>query len=1232
MNICKKHTIKIRFYISAFLLLLVALFISVRLNEKSFSIEQFTSSLQNKVIYHDNKISLALEQLKINYNNDPKIIAPSVNEIYPEASKLGFTFLIIQNDSLIYWSDNFFDPTTLLNNQEIPDAIHTGNGYYRIIKSTIGERIFCGIYVIKYDYVYQNDLLKNTFHPSFNLSNNVNLSLTTNDHCIYSESGTFLFSVLKSSYKDFTTQNQFLIIFLYFFLILSALGILYELHLSIFKKTAKRMLFIFGFVMEVLLFRAILFYFHIDKFFTKSPLFGPLHYAHNDLIPSIADLFLHVLFLFIISIFLYYHLKFDIKKLHRNTFHRFFIIISLFIHIYIFSKLIIFISKTLVFDSNISLNLNNFFSLSYLSFFNIVILLLAIFSFFFVSIKLGYFAYKYSNSLKNYLFTAVLVSLGLFLILLLKSRIDIFNSLAILFYTLSLGLFIKHNSSKFTLANIVFYIVFFSLFSTHYLHQFNKTKEIDYRKLLSIHLSSEQRDPLAEFLFIDINSEINRDSTLISKLSEYDGDEKSQNSIEQQILNNYFFDYWAKFDIQFTICKHDDLLHINPEDVYIDCNEFFQNIIDNQSSPTDCQNLYFINYGPGVNGYLAAFNFNSYKKEETISVYIEVTPKNVSNALGFPELLVNQNLKSTPDLTEYSYAKFQNNILFKRVGDFFYKTNISYYGDFNTQFQEFDFEGYNHLYYKIDGEKSLIISKKNNSLFDELAPFSFLYLFFGAFTIFIFFIFIYPLSKTKIKFTFRTRLQISMASVILFSFLVIGIFSLRYVYILNDQKNRDILSEKTHSVLVELQHKLSDIQYLDNYMPSLIDDLLIKFSSVFFTDINLFDLSGNLISTSRPQIFDEQLISRKMNAIAFRKLAIDENSFFIHDENIGKQNFLSAYMPFINDQGEIIAYLNLPYFAKESDIKSQVTTFLLAYINIYVILIAISILIALIISNYISRPINMIMNKIKRIQLGGQNEKIKWQRDDEIGKLVFEYNRMIDELAHSAELLARSEREYAWREMAKQVAHEIKNPLTPMKLNVQHLQKSWMDGAVDWDKKLNKFTKSMIEQIDTLSLIASEFSDFAKMPVSKKSNLNIVEVLETSVSLFKNYSNLKIKIHFVGPINFIVYADYDQLLRAFNNLIKNGVQAIGNKPDGKIDISISGSSASCIIQIHDNGKGIPEDIMGKIFSPNFTTKTTGMGMGLAIVKNIITGSKGTITYSSSPDKGTTFKITLPSTN
>ena len=208
-------------------------------------------------------------------------------------------------------------------------------------------------------------------------------------------------------------------------------------------------------------------------------------------------------------------------------------------------------------------------------------------------------------------------------------------------------------------------------------------------------------------------------------------------------------------------------------------------------------------------------------------------------------------------------------------------------------------------------------------------------------------------------------------------------------------------------------------------------------------------------------------------------MAINQQTSFIHDEQIGRLEYISVYIPFKNKDGKLLAYVSLPYFAKQTELEKEISAFLVALINIYVLLFALSVIMAIIISNYVTRPLKLIQDKLSKIQLGKTNEPIEWEEDDEIGNLVKEYNRMINELSNSAELLARSERESAWREMAKQVAHEIKNPLTPMKLSVQHLQRMWNDQSPDMDQKLDRITQTLIEQIDTLSSIATEFSNFA---------------------------------------------------------------------------------------------------------------------------------------------------------
>jgi len=410
-------------------------------------------------------------------------------------------------------------------------------------------------------------------------------------------------------------------------------------------------------------------------------------------------------------------------------------------------------------------------------------------------------------------------------------------------------------------------------------------------------------------------------------------------------------------------------------------------------------------------------------------------------------------------------------------------------------------------------------------------------------------------------------------------------------------------------------------------MQQYISEILYKFSLVFFSDINLYDLKGTLIATSREEIFEKGLLSQKMNPDAFNYLQNFKKSLYIHHESIGEYNYLSAYVPFRNADNKLIAFLNLPYFARQDELTNEISTFLVAFINIYVILIAIAIFVALIIANYITKPVQLIKTKIRKLKLGGTNEKIEYTKNDEIGSLIAEYNRMVDELERSAELLAKSERESAWREMAKQIAHEIKNPLTPMKLSVQFLQKAWDEKTPDWDKRLKKFTQTIIEQIDSLSIIASEFSNFAKMPKSKFEKVDITEMINKTIDLFKESTTIDFIFYFENP--HYVWADKEQMIRVFNNLTKNSIHAISDPDKGKIEITIETEDDFHIIRFADNGKGIPKEQRDKVFYPSFTTKSGGMGLGLAMVKNIVQNAGGEVTFDSEENKGTTFIILLP---
>jgi nitrogen fixation/metabolism regulation signal transduction histidine kinase len=235
---------------------------------------------------------------------------------------------------------------------------------------------------------------------------------------------------------------------------------------------------------------------------------------------------------------------------------------------------------------------------------------------------------------------------------------------------------------------------------------------------------------------------------------------------------------------------------------------------------------------------------------------------------------------------------------------------------------------------------------------------------------------------------------------------------------------------------------------------------------------------------------------------------------------------------------------------------------------------------------------------------------------------------MINELSKSADLLAKSERESAWREMAKQVAHEIKNPLTPMKLSIQHLQRTWNDNDSDKDKKIEQITKTIVEQIDSLSSIATAFSNFAQMPKTNLEHVDLIEIINSSIRLFNENERLEIVFNHPAFSSANVFVDKEQMLRVFNNLFKNAIQSIPENEEGKIMVELSSQNNSYLVAITDNGEGIDETIVNKIFNPNFTTKTGGMGLGLAMVKSIIESCNGKIWFETKKGLGTTFYVSL----
>ncbi|NOX46904.1 MAG: HAMP domain-containing histidine kinase, partial [Chlorobi bacterium] len=778
--------------------------------------------------------------------------------------------------------------------------------------------------------------------------------------------------------------------------------------------------------------------------------------------------------------------------------------------------------------------------------------------------------------------------------------------------------------SNFHFATLIFYLILFSFFTSYVIFDASNFKEKEDRKIIAMNLASE-RDYVAEFGFGEIAQKIEKDTLLFDLLSAYPfADKQDYDKTVIYIVDTYFSDYWSKYEFLITICDSSRNLEMEEDNMIINCADYFNETKSEFGKKTQSPQLTFLDFKLANDYYLGII---SPKFNPRLSIYFEIFSKHTPRGLGYPELLIDKKVLKASGLQNYSWARYEQNELVYHVGKYFYSTNLENYGKLDSTMGFFNRNGFNHLYSKSDEDTTYLISIVQPGILEILTPFSYIFIFYSVLLIILLLIFNKPRFNQFSKLNFRKRLQITIVSLIVASFVLVGAGSLYYIISLNNDKNHTIISEKAQSVLIELEHKLATKNTLTVDMEPYLSEILYKFSLVFFSDLNLYDLNGSLLATSRPEVFNKGLIASKINPEAYDYMAVLKKSFYIHKEKIGNYEYYSAYVPFRNENNKLIAYLNLPYFAKQSELTNEISTFLVAFVNIYVIFIAIAVFIALLISNYITKPVLLIKEKIGKVRLGKTNEKILWEKDDEIGSLVTEYNRMIDELAASAQLLAKSERESAWREMAKQIAHEIKNPLTPMKLSVQYLQKTWDEKAPDWDRRLKHFTQTIVEQIDSLSIIATEFSDFAKMPKSRFERVELTAIITNSLRLFKRSS--KVQMHTDFQKQHYIRADKEQFLRVFNNLVKNSIQAFTETEEGRIDVRVEEKEGKHIIRFSDNGSGIPADQREKVFSPNFTTKTGGMGLGLAMVKSIVQNAGGEISFTSEEGAGTTFTIILP---
>ncbi len=1150
----------------------------------------------------------------------------------------GLSFFVFENNHAVYWSDNQVLPemekaNTWTNHQ----LVLYKNGWYEVFKRNAGSRLLLALYLVKHQYAYQNKYIINNFNPSLALPDNAELVVNENEKLfsIKSADGNYLFSIKFNSndiedesfpYAAIAYGFAFLGLFLFLLDIVVLLG---------------RLRSVYGLLLTGLIFlRFLMTLAHLPRSLYNTPLFSPKYYASSYFLNSLGDLLFNSLLLLLVVIYAYVYYSGLVLVRHEQLRKKRWsvIIILTLLLTFLFSVLINYILSGLIINSQISFNINNVFELSGFSIIGILIIGILLFAFYLVCDGSVRFIQKTHLGFGDVIIL-FLVTQGVFLILLIWLR--------------NTGFFINYGVSSFLLANFLMMfisyvrntsrrlfsftrsllVVFgFSLYAAQIINEFNHTREREKRILLASKLENEQ-DLVAEYLFDDVVKRLQNDYSthrfLSEGLNQLQSNPQIIEEINRRLTRIYFSGYLGKYDVQFKYFNADEIPINNIGDPGWNLDLIKQNIVRNGKA-TNSSKLFLMENSSGRIRYLSLITLLD-ENGEGGNLVVELTARFVQGESGLPELLISDKINRQTDLTNYSYARYQKGILISQTGTYNYYLTSARYKEYYEGIQPYrfaNFDSRSHLFYKTGNDGLIVLSIYNLGALVYITLFSYIFTFFS-----ILFLVIYLIVRgTNYGFrmfqNFKGRIQITIISIVIVSLVLVGVTTITYIIRNYTQAQDARIKEKLNSLIVLIENEVGERK---NFGGDITDDLAFAFNQLAHTlglDFNIYSAQGYLLFSSQPTIYEQDIIAPLMNRSALTELKNNQKTIYTQNERIGALSYIAAYESLRNSDNQTIGYLNLPYFARESDLKKEISSFLVALINIYVLLFSFAVLATFFISNRITRPLKIIQLGLKRTKLGKSNEPLIWKRKDEIGSLVNEYNRMVEELQNSADRLAKSERESAWREMAKQVAHEIKNPLTPMKLSVQHLQRAWIDKSPNLDQMVERVSQTLIEQIETLSSIATAFSDFAKMPKAENVKVDLSSILETTVNLYSETENIQINYNSKEHRDLIVNADKDQLLRIFSNLIKNAMQSIPAERQGIIDIGVETMSDQYVVSVKDNGTGISAEQTEKIFVPNFTTKTAGTGLGLAMVKNMVESLEGAVWFETREGEGTTFFVKL----
>jgi len=1147
-----------------------------------------------------------------------KVVSASPSEFTSLETR--FPFYIYKNKRLIFWSDNAFVPAnTWIADTNRIKVIALGSESWLAVRRTKGDMDALVAIPLQKKFPIRNEYLQPYWNEQifqsvdFTIlenSSSLGVPVCVNNQCYFRIS--FLPESLTGD-ATLLTIGSLLIFFGIAFLAVAAFSFAQNYQ---WRYAEFGLLFLFA---VFRLIRAAMNVFDFPSGFIQGPLFEPQVFASSSLNRSLFDLLVNMLFLLLISFAVFQRIyRFRLLHLRNHPVYGM-PVLTVFVLVILLAGLFpVVVIQTIFNNSEINLDIArtiDFNSVRLVAFLIVVMSCAStfLFSHGFIHVLLkagkrvwipstiGVLIFVFVNEWTGQIYLPSLIATGLYLV-------------TVFWFRFSSAL----QRLSFSSFGYLFTAVFFFALQCGYAVQYFSHREKLENNFAFASDFLVDRDVFAEYLLHETSDRISHDAFIQARIS---GPFLGKESIRQKIRQVYLPNYFNKYDV--------DIVIFNSVGDNVEGTEGFTlssllAAYDKDAFRTSYEGVFYLSNPERdvAQRYLVVVPV---KRDQMISghIIIELSLKKILPESVYPELLVDNSFQESYKTGDLSYAVYMNGTLATSSGDFNYlRLKDDFLGNPDLYDDGISAMGFDHIAVEDDASRLAVVSVRTPSLLFRIANFSFFLTVGLLFILILIFLQGFFLFLTGSRLFFAARIQLYLNLAFFIPLFAVSAFTLRLTSFRSQQNLDQEYINKTRTFSEQLMETLNSEREV--YLDDRVKDL----AKLFKLDANVYRADGLIEATSQPEIFESNLLSGYIDPKSYNRILSGE-SVFIESERVGSLDFFVAYAALRSSEtGRLRGVLGIPFFQSRYVLDQMQTEVFVNMLNVFAIILIALLTLSYFVGKWLTFPLKFITNSLKKTSLSKTNEPLRWNAEDEIGLMVKEYNSMLFKLGESKAELEKNQREKTWREMAQQVAHEIKNPLTPMKLTLQQMERSIQAGS-STPEKTKKAVESLLVQLETLNEIASSFSVFAKMPAPVMSDLNLVQVLRQAVDLHQASVPIVFRVNLKeAPVR----GDGNLLGRCFSNIILNASQAARPGVAFQLNVAIEEDEHGFVVQFKDNGKGIEPDVAERIFIPHFSTKKSGSGLGLAISRQAVEQMNGKIWFETKVGLGSTFYISLPRQN